>query len=99
MDRTTEETNCGRLSTTLGDLQTDLSRLTSGMEADLEAILDHPCHATLENIDPETGEVLLRVELDLSELERRLQNEGEYDGVDIGIHDDFVFRLSPSGEP
>lgn len=76
----------------------DIGGLKKGLERDLESILDHSCHVVIEDIDTETGEIILRVELDLAELRDRLNEHGGYEDVDISISDDFTFQLCPTSE-
>lgn len=68
------------------------------LESDVEEVLGHPCRATVESVNPETNVVQIRVELDLAKLRERLEEAGEFEDIDVGISDDFVFEISPSPE-
>lgn len=88
------------LSTQMERLATDLDGLASRVETDLEAVLGHQCRVSVEEVDPQTGKVSLRADLDLTDLQESLADRGEYDDHLVGVDaDSFVFHVAPRGEP
>lgn len=85
----------GGVKDELLNLTDGIDGLAKGLEDDLESILGHPCYTTIESVDPETGQVDVRVELDLAELRDKLIENGRYNNIHLSIDEDLTFHVTP----